>query len=188
MNIYQHHTFAKFDGLDALAGYGEPVEMAGLGKKLKKLKKKVSKVVTKVAKIIPGASLLSPSKKSFKNAAKGLAIGAALGTAVIGGPKAINAAMKISKAVKARKQQKQAVATANAEVEQQAAQYEAELERQDTAAVVMAPQWSSQGRSSSAGASYAPSQDATSSAAAEPDKNKWILPAVGIGAALLTLV
>lgn len=185
MNIHQHNAFARFDGLDAMAGYGEPAEMAGLGKKLKKLKKKVSKAVGKVAKIIPGAALLAPNKKNLKNAAKGMAVGAAIGAAVIGGPKAISAAMKISKAVKAKKQQKQAMQTAEADIESQAAQYEAELERQDAAAV-MAPQWSSQG--STGGASAAARPQGTDSTTAAPEKNKWILPAVGIGAALLTLV
>lgn len=180
MNI-NHHTprplpFAPTHGLDrqtldGLEGWGK------LKKKLGLNKLKTRKIVAKVAKVIPGASLIVPTKKTLKEAAKGMAIGAAIGTAVIGGPKAILAAKKVADQVKAKQAQGNATAEAEAEIERQAAAYEAELNQQDA---MMAT-------ASGGSSSEATTPTAAPADTAEPKKTGWILPAGLIGAALMVL-
>lgn len=74
----------EFSSLEALAGLSD-AELAGIGKKLRKVVKKAGKVVAKVSTVIPAAALMAPSKAALKNAAKGLAIGGAGAAAITGG-------------------------------------------------------------------------------------------------------
>lgn len=175
MNV-QHQQFAAMEGLDGsglngLDGWGKLKKKIGLNKL------KTRKLVGKVAKVVPGAALQAPTKKNLKEAGKGLAIGAAIGAAVVGGPKAITAARKIAAQVKARKAQKAGMQEANAEIERQAAAYEAELNQQDA---MMAT-------ASGGGSSEATTPTAAPADTAEPKKTGWILPAGLIGAALMVL-
>lgn len=192
MNI-NHHTprplpFAPMHGLDrqtldGLEGWGKFKKKLGLNKL------KTRKIVAKVAKVIPGASLIVPTKKTLKEAAKGMAIGAAIGTAVIGGPKAIMAAKKVADQVKAKQAQGNATAEAEAEIERQAQEYAASMERQDSAPSYSAPAYKapSHNQSSySAPRSYTTPSNQTEGQQEAP-KNAWLLPAGLIGAALLAL-
>lgn len=179
MNI-NHHTprplpFAPMHGLDRQTLDG----LEGFKKKLGLNKLKTRKIVAKVAKVIPGASLIVPTKKTLKEAAKGMAIGAAIGTAVIGGPKAILAAKKVADQVKAKQAQGNATAEAEAEIERQAQEYQASIERQDAA-----PSYS---QSSYRAPMTATTASGPTDAQGEAPKNTWILPAGLIGAALLAL-
>lgn len=177
MNI-DHHTprplpFAPMHGLDrqtldGLEGWGKIKKKLGLNKL------KTRKIVGKVAKVIPGASLIVPTKKTLKEAAKGMAIGAAIGTAVIGGPKAIMAAKKVADQVKAKQAQGNAAAEAEAEIERQAQEYQASIERQDAAPSYRAPM-------------TATTASGPTDAQGEAPKNSWLVPAGLIGAALLAL-
>lgn len=192
MNI-DHYTprplpFAPMHGLDrhtldGLEGWGKFKKKLGLNKL------KTRKFVGKVAKVIPGASLIVPTKKTLKEAAKGMAIGAAIGTAVIGGPKAILAAKKVADQVKAKQAQGNAAAEAEAEIERQAQEYQASIERQDAAPSYSAPAYNAPSNSQS---SYRAPMTATTAsgptdAQGEAPKNNWLVPAGLIGAALLAL-
>lgn len=205
MNVHQHHGFARFDGLDALAGYDDRAELAGIGKKLKKLHKKVSKasVGKKVfekshklrrkleAKTMP-KKLLNIHQKTEKFVKRNaLTVAGAVATVATGGAAApaLVAALQKTAASEAmrkiakkrgQKQRKKMIGKANAEADRQAAQYEAELERQDAARA-------SATASTGGGGAADPSQPD----AATPDTPKrsgWILPTLGIGAAALALV
>lgn len=177
MNI-NHHTprplpFAPMHGLDrhtldGLEGWGKFKKKHGLNKL------KTRKIVGKVAKVIPGASLIVPTKKTLKEAAKGMAIGAAIGTAVIGGQKAILAAKKVADQVQAQGKAKNATAEAEAEIDRQAQEYQASIERQDAAPSYRAPM-------------TATTASGPTDAQGEAPKNNWLVPAGLIGAALLAL-
>lgn len=171
MNV-GHRQFAQFEGMDS---GGNLAGLDGWGKLKKKLKinkmgKRLKKAAAKVAKVVPGAALVIPSKKGLKNAGKGMAVGAAIGAAVIGGPKAVMAAKKIAEQVKAKKAQEEAEKNAAAEIDRQAAAYEASLIRQDAAA--------------SAASDTADTTDAAT--AAKPSGAGLLLPAA-LATALLVL-
>lgn len=179
MNL-MHQQFATMEGMDG-PGLNGLDGLDGWGKLKKKLglnKLKTRKLVGKVAKVVPGAALLSPTKKNLKQAGKGLAIGAAIGSAVVGGPKAVAAAKKIAKQVKASQAKKDMEARAKAEIERQAAAYAAELEQADAPAMT----------SSGAGGSYAEPATTTGTDDTDaPKKAGWILPAGLVTTALLAM-
>lgn len=197
MNVQPQTVFARFDGLDALAGYEDGDELAGIGKKLKKLRRKVGNVSRKIS----GVSLFKKAvpKKIYAKARRvgqkaelfgkrnGVAIAGAVATVATGGAAApaLVAALQKTAASEAmrkiarkrgKKEQKKMIGKANAEADRQAAQYEAELNRQDAARAT-----------ASTGGGGEPAT-ATQDTEDTPKRSSWILPTLGIGAAALALV
>lgn len=189
-----HQQFATMDGLS-----GHPAEMAGIGKKLKKLRRKVSKVARKVT----GADLVKKAigKKRYASIKKrgqklekfgkrhGMAIAGAVATvatggaaapAVIGSFKSIaagEAVRKIAAKRNARKQKKM-MRSADRQIDREAAAYEASLARQDAAAEQQA----------SATEATAASQDTDAAPAEKKSGSGWVLPAALMSAAAMALV
>ena len=215
MNVHPPREFARFDGLDALAGYDDAPELAGIGKKLKKARRKLTKVARKVSgvhlvkKALPKKAygkIRKVGQKAEKFAKRnGVAIAGAVATVATGGAAApaMIAAMKSMAASetmrkvaqkRGKKKLKKATAKANDQINQQAAQYEADLERQDAAAAAAdnagpestAPQWA--GTGGGGGASQQPATDTPDTNPDAPKRSAWILPALGIGAAALAFV
>lgn len=173
--------FASMEGLD-VAGLNGLDGWGKIKKKLKLNKLKTRKLVGKVAKVVPGAALLVPTKKTLKAAGQGMAVGAAIGSVVIGGPKAASAIYKIAKTVKDKQAQGAAAAQAEAEIERQAQEYEAALDRQDAAPSYSAPSYSTSG----AGGNAAAAATEATTTAAKPATG-WAVPATLATLALMAL-
>lgn len=184
-----HQRFATLDG------YGDdaPTEMAGIGKKLKKLRNAVSKTVRKVhgvdvAKKALGKKTYGKIKKRGQKLEKfakrnGVKIAGAVATVATGGaaaPALLAAAksMAVSEAARklaqkhAEKKQKKMMKAAERQIDREAAAYEASLDRQDAATAA---------QQAAAGSASGPVTQPPAEPAAKPSGAGWMLPAALIG-------